>query len=54
MGRLLQGAYMQLQSFFSMLQMIGSLFIGMLIDKIGSKGVTKMSTLRITFIVMPT
>lgn len=29
---------MQLQSFFSILQMVGSLFIGMLVDRIGSKG----------------
>ena len=34
----MQGTYMQLQSFFSILQVIGSLFIGILIDKIGSRG----------------
>lgn len=33
-----QSSYMRLQSFFSVLQMLGSLCIGVIIDKIGSRG----------------
>ena len=47
-----QGAYMQLQSFFSVLQMVGSLFIGMLVDKIGSRGAQNFAlTHSLTWIV---
>ena len=42
---------MQLQSFFSVLQMVGSLFIGMLIDKIGSRGTTSPLLLHVLLTV---